>query len=83
MRILRLLQYFPIPPTEAMRTRLNEVVGHILNKTEVTKVSEGGIDILVEDALGVRDCAPRACTLHNHAPTSPVAPRSPVRRRSL
>lgn len=35
MRILRLLQMFPIPPTEAMRTRLTEVLAHILNKTEV------------------------------------------------
>ena len=41
VRILRLLQHFPIPATEAMRVRLNEVVGHILNKTEVTKVSGG------------------------------------------
>ena len=38
VRLLRLLQFFPIPATEAMRVRLNEVVGHILNKTEVTKV---------------------------------------------
>jgi AP-2 complex subunit alpha len=37
VRILRLLQLFPIPPVEALRTRLNEVVGHILSKTEVTK----------------------------------------------
>ena len=37
MRILRLLQLFPLPPTEALRVRLNEVVGHILSKTEVTK----------------------------------------------
>lgn len=37
VRILRLLQMFPIPPTEAMRTRLTEVLAHILNKTEVTK----------------------------------------------
>lgn len=37
MRILRLLQVLPIPPMEAMRTRLTEVLTHILNKTEVTK----------------------------------------------
>jgi AP-2 complex subunit alpha len=37
VRILRLLQLFPIPSTEAMRTRLSEVLTHILNKTEVTK----------------------------------------------
>lgn len=37
VRILRLLQNFPIPATEAMRTRLNEVIMHIFNNTEVTK----------------------------------------------
>jgi AP-2 complex subunit alpha len=37
VRILRLLQQFPIPATEALRVRLNEVVGHILSRTEVTK----------------------------------------------
>lgn len=37
VRILRLLQQFPIPAVEAMRTRLNEVLMHIMNRTEVTK----------------------------------------------
>lgn len=37
VRILRLLQCFPIPATEAMRQRLNEVLAHIMNKTEVTR----------------------------------------------
>jgi AP-2 complex subunit alpha len=37
VRILRLLQAFPVPATEAMRTRLNEVLAHIMNTTEVTK----------------------------------------------
>lgn len=37
VKILRTLQYFPIPATEGMRTRLNEILLHIMNKTEVTK----------------------------------------------
>ena len=37
VKILRLLQQFPMPPTEAMRARLNELLLHIMNKTEVTK----------------------------------------------
>ncbi len=37
VKILRTLQCFPIPATEAMRTRLNEILAHIMNKTEVTK----------------------------------------------
>ncbi len=37
VKILRALQCFPIPATEAMRTRLNEILLHIMNKTEVTK----------------------------------------------
>ena len=37
VRILRLIQFFPIPPMEAMRTRLNDLLLHIMNKTEVTK----------------------------------------------
>jgi len=32
VRILRLLQVLPIPPIEAMRTRLTEVLTHILNR---------------------------------------------------
>ena len=38
VKILRLLQQFPIPPTEAMRTRLNDILLHILNKTEVVRI---------------------------------------------
>ena len=37
VRALKLLQQLPAPTNEAMRTRLNEVVGHIFAKTEVTK----------------------------------------------
>jgi AP-2 complex subunit alpha len=37
VKILRTLQCFPIPATEGMRTRLNEILTHIMNKTEVTK----------------------------------------------
>jgi hypothetical protein len=35
-RCVKAVQAFPIPPTPAMRTRLNEVLNHILNKTEVS-----------------------------------------------
>jgi AP-2 complex subunit alpha len=37
VRILRLLQLFPTPSTDALRTRLTEVLTRILDKTEVTK----------------------------------------------
>ena len=37
VRILRLIQCFPIPAMDAMRTRLNDLLLHIMNKTEVTK----------------------------------------------
>jgi AP-2 complex subunit alpha len=37
VRILRLLQNFPVPATEVLRKRLNEVLNVILRKTEVTK----------------------------------------------
>ena len=37
VRALKLLQQLPMPANEAMRTRMNEIVGHIFAKTEVTK----------------------------------------------
>ena len=37
VRILRLIQCFPIPGMEAMRIRLNDLLMHIMSKTEVTK----------------------------------------------
>lgn len=52
VKILRLLQQFPIPPTEAMRTRLNDILLHILNKTEVVRVN----------ALSVLGCSARQCS---------------------
>jgi AP-2 complex subunit alpha len=37
VKILRLLQHFPVPALERQRSALNELLLHILNKTEVTK----------------------------------------------
>ena len=37
VRILRLLQHYPLPATEAMRARLNELLTAILSRTEVSK----------------------------------------------
>jgi AP-2 complex subunit alpha len=37
VRILRLLRLFPIPATESLRLKLNEMLNFILSKTEVTK----------------------------------------------
>lgn len=54
VRILRLLQMFPIPPTEAMRTRLTEVLAHILNKTEVRDVAEAYVCVCAEPFHGIR-----------------------------
>ena len=37
VKILRLLQHFPVPALERQRSALNELLSHILTKTEVTK----------------------------------------------
>jgi AP-2 complex subunit alpha len=37
VKILRLLQQFPVPALERNRSALNDLLGHILSKTEVTR----------------------------------------------